>query len=193
MSFRFRSSVLILAAAALGSAAPASAQGFGVGVRIATIRGDVNVDPAATAKRFTGGQVRARVSPRTGVEVSLDMRSETNDAGTQRVKDYPLQASLLLFPISSTFSPFVLGGAGWYTHKLESLSNGTVTSSESTRKMGWHAGFGAELLIGRHAGVHGDYRYTFLHFGDKSDGGVLGGLRPSYGGSMWTAGLTFYF
>lgn len=192
MSCRIRPWVLVFALVTLMVPAAARAQGFGVGLRIATIRGDVDVDPAATAKRFTGGQIRARVSPRMAVELSLDLRSETNDVGTQRVRDYPLQASLLLFPIKGPFSPFVLGGAGWYTHKLETLSNDKVTASASSTKMGWHAGFGAELLLGHHAGVHGDYRYTFLHW-DHPSGDVLSGLVPSYGGSMWTAGVTFYF
>ena len=83
---------------------------------------------------------------------------------------------------------------GWYTHKLETLSNGSVTESTSTRKRGYHAGFGAELFAGRHVGVHGDYRYTFIHFGDSpSSSGLFNSLRPSYGGSMWTAGVTLYF
>jgi hypothetical protein len=62
--------------------------------------------------------------------------------------------------------------------------------------MGYHAGFGAELKVGGHAGVHADYRYTKLHFGDGTEGGTAGlasRLKPSYDGSMWTAGFTFYF
>ena len=60
--------------------------------------------------------------------------------------------------------------------------------------MGYHAGFGAELKVGGHAGVHADYRYTKLHFGDTvADGGLLDHFKPSYQGSMWTAGFTFYF
>jgi len=185
---------VLMTAMAMTAPAAARAQGFGVGVRMAMIRGDVEADPSATAQRFIGGQIRARLSPRTGIEVSLDTRSQTNDDQTRRVKDYPLQASLLLFPIHSTFSPFVLGGVGWYTHKLETLSNGSVTESTSTRKRGYHAGFGAELFAGRHVGVHGDYRYTFIHFGDsQSSSGLFNSLRPSYGGSMWTAGVTLYF
>jgi opacity protein-like surface antigen len=192
MSCPFRSSVLVFALAALTVPASARAQGFGLGLRIASIRGDVDVDPAATATRFTGGQIRARVSPRTALELSLDWHSETNPAETQRVRDYPLQASLLLYPIKGAFSPFLLGGAGWYTHKLESLSDGHVTSSASTTKMGWHAGFGAEAVFGHHVGVHGDYRYTFLNW-EHANVVSLTGLVPSYRGSMWTAGMTFYF
>jgi len=129
---------------------------------------------------------------------------------TQRVRDYPLQGSLLLFPIHSTFAPYVLAGVGWYTHVVDTLDTGKVMESTSTRKMGWHGGFGAEMKMGKHAGVHADYRYTMVHFGDGTgSASVTGGkavagtnagttglasrLLPSYDGSMWTAGVTFYF
>ncbi len=174
------------------------------------VRGDVQGDPNATAQRFTGGQLRARISPRTSVEISIDRRAETSADLTARVRDYPLQGSLLLFPIRSTFSPFVLGGVGWYTHVVDTLSGGKTVESVSARKMGYHAGFGAELRIARHAGVHADYRYTMVHFGDGTAAtapsaakalsvtklgtdGLASRFMPSYDGSMWTAGVTFYF
>jgi hypothetical protein len=205
----FQKSVVAVALL-LAVAAPASAQGaFGIGARLSMVRGDVNVDPAATAQRFTGGQLRARVSPKTSIEVSLDRRSEDSLDLTQRVRDYPLQGSILLFPIHSTFSPYVLGGVGWYTHVVDTMSAGKVLATTSTRKMGYHAGFGAEMKVGNHAGVHADYRYTFVHFGDRSGAsltasgaaagtnavttGLASRFIPSYDGSMWTAGVTFYF
>lgn len=170
---------------------------------MAVIRGDATVDSTATAQRFFGAQLRARLSPRTAIEVSLDRRSEEDAAEgaidtSTRVKDYPLQASLLLFPVRTTFSPYVLGGIGWYTHVVESLIGRDVAASESTRKVGYHLGFGAELALGRHAAVDADYRYTFVHFGDGSGtssgtNGLASHLLPSYDGSMWTAGVTFYF
>lgn len=130
------------------------------------VRGDVQADPIASAQRFTGGQIRARVSPRTSVEISIDRRTEASTDLTQRVRDYPLQGSLLLFPIRSTFAPYLLGGVGWYTHVVDTMATGKVVESSSTRKMGYHGGFGAEMKMGRHAGVHADYRYTMVHFGD---------------------------
>jgi hypothetical protein len=201
---------LAVAALLFGVAAPAAAQGaFGLGARMSMVRGDVNADPAATAQRFIGGQLRARVSPKTSIEVSLDRRSEDSPDLTHRVRDYPLQGSLLLSPIHSTFSPFVLGGIGWYTHVVDTMAAGKVLDTTSVRKMGYHAGFGAELKVGKHAGVHADYRYTFVHFGDGTGSsltaagatagtravttGLASRLIPSYDGSMWTAGMTFYF
>jgi opacity protein-like surface antigen len=174
------------------AASPCAAQGFGLGARMSMARGDVQVDPAATAQRFLGGQLRARLSPRTSIEVSLERRTQSPDLST-KVKDYPLQASLLLFPIHSTFSPYVLGGVGWYTHVVDAMSAGQLVSSTSSRTMGYHAGFGAELKVGAHAGVHADYRYTQLHFGSDTTTGLIDRFKPSYDGSMWTAGVTFYF
>jgi outer membrane protein with beta-barrel domain len=175
---------------------PCAAQGsaFGLGARLSMVRSDAHsdLDPV----RFTGGQIRLRGSSRTGFEVSLDVHSQSNEALTQRVRDVPLQASLLLFPVKSAFSPYLLGGPGWYSHRVQSLAGGDVVDSETTRKFGWHGGLGAELRLGRHAGVHGDYRYTFLHFGSNDDEDTKdSGSRflPHYDGSMWTAGVTVYF
>jgi len=174
------------------AAAPARAQGIGLGARMSMVRGDAQADPAAAAQRFLGGQLRAKLSPRTSIEVSLERRTDSPNLST-RVKEYPLQASLLLFPIHSTFSPYLLGGVGWYTHVVDTLAAGQVVTSASSRTMGYHGGFGAELKLGGHAGVHADYRYTQLHFGGDGSAGLVDRFKPSYQGSMWTAGITFYF
>jgi opacity protein-like surface antigen len=184
------------------------AQGIGIGGRFSMMRGDVQSN--TSAERFTGGQVRGWLSRRTGVELSLDRRTQQNQALTERVRDYPLQASLLLAPVRSTVSPYVLGGVGWYTHTLERIAGKETIESTTTRRFGSHAGFGAEMRLGRHAALHADYRYTFIRFGEpdplESDtiagaiakshlSGKSEGSRflPSYEGSMWTMGLTVYF
>ena len=187
----------------LATSGKAAAQGaFGIGGRISFVRTDVELVDEES-RRFWGGQIRARMSPRTGFELSLDIRTETNEAETLRVRSMPIQASLLLFPARGAFSPFVLGGAGWYAQRFETLVGDETVLSETVRDFGWHAGFGAELRMGKHAGLHGDYRYTFLDFGgddddDDDDGddrrpGLVGRFLPAYRGSMWTAGLTLYF
>jgi len=190
-------------------AAPCAAQ-VGVGARISGVHDETQIDPDATSQRLYGLQLRGRVSPRVGLELSIDRRSETSLDETTRVREYPVQGSLILFPLKSSFSPYFLGGVGWYTHILDDMSGEKVIESITTRQFGYHAGFGAELRMGKHAGLHGDYRYTMLHFGD-SDADVnpagslatpvtgfgLSGLYsrflPSYDGSMWTAGFTVYF
>jgi len=205
MRSAFRPAFILLSVCTIvGATVPCAAQGqaFGIGPRLSMVRSDV--DAGTSADRFTGGQIRARLSPRTAVEVSLDRRSETFEALNERVRDIPLQASLLLYPARSTFSPYLLGGPGWYSHRVETLAGSETIDSVSTRKFGWHAGFGAELRLGRHAGLHADYRYTFLRFGDdeapaagasgmRSNDSFVSSLLPSYEGSMWTAGVTIYF
>ena len=192
----------------LAPALTCAAQGIGVGGRVAMMRGDVQSDTGNEG--FTGGHVRAWLSKRTALEVSLDRRVQTNPTLGQEVRDYPLQGSVLLAPIPGTFSPYVLGGLGWYSHTVEDLAGKQVVDSTTSRRVGTHAGFGAEVRMGKRAAFHADYRYTFLRFGgsDPINSDTIAGaiakshltdtgseihFLPSYQGSMWTTGITFYF
>ena len=170
-------------------ASPVSAQGVGVGARLAWVTTDSDVD--VDAVRFIGGQVRL-LSRRTGFEVSLDRHSESFELLNQKVTETPIQASLLLRLGGGRVSPFLLGGPGWYRRKVEAL-DGPGDVSVSTTEFGWHAGIGLEILPSKHFGIHGDYRYTFLDFKRKDDEGFIGGLLPGHRGSMWTLGATVYF
>jgi Outer membrane protein beta-barrel domain len=191
---------LVVTALVLSSAAPCAAQSFGIGGRIAMVRSDVAGDDDAV--RFTGGQIRLGLGQRAALEVSVDRHTESLDLLNERVKETPVQASLMLFLAGGGFRPFVLGGPGWYSRSVEAIDDpdGLIVDV-STREFGWHAGFGAEIRLGRHAGLHGDYRYTFLDFnGDEDEPAAatgrdsfISGLLPSYDGSMWTVGLTIYF
>lgn len=178
----------------LAAAAPASAQGFGIGARFAWINSDVDDD--SDSVRFTGGQIRLGLSQRIGVEVSLDRHSESFELLNEKVTETPIQASLLMRLAGGSFSPYLLGGPGWYRRKVELIDSPGDLSVDTT-EFGWHAGGDLEIRMGRHAGIHGDYRYTFLDFnGDDEDedgGGFISGLLPGYKGSMWTLGATVYF
>ena len=191
------SSVCGAAVIVLAMSGSASAQGFGIGGRFSFVRTDLEVE--TDSRRFFGGQIRAGMSPRTSLELSFDVRTEENETETLRVREYPIQASLLLYPVRSAVSPYFLGGAGWYSTRLEVLAGDETLSSETTREFGWHAGIGGELRLGSHAGAHADYRYTFLDFnGDDDDDdddndGILSRVLPSHRGSMWTVGVTIYF
>jgi opacity protein-like surface antigen len=182
----------------LASAAPVSAQGFGVGARLAWVTRDVDadvnadVDVDADTLRFFGGQIRL-LADRFGFEVSLDRHSKSFELLNQKVTETPIQASLIMRLRSGSVSPFLLGGPGWYRRKVEAL-DGPGDLSVSTTEFGWHAGIGLEVLPSRHFGIHGDYRYTFLDFNDDDDDeGFIGGLLPGHRGSMYTLGATFYF
>ncbi len=182
----------LVPAALFASPSLASAQGLGVGARMAWITADTDAD--VDSVRFTGGQIRL-LSSHWGVEVSMDRHSESSELFNQKVTETPIQLSLLLRMGGDKFSPFLLGGRGWYRRKVELLEGPDEPDVESTES-GWHAGGGLEIRPGRHFGIHGDYRYTFLEFGDDDDDddeGFIGGLLPGHRGSMWTVGATLYF
>ena len=174
----------------LAAASPVSAQGFGIGARVAWVTSDSDLD--VDSVRFVGAQMRM-LSQRVGLEVSIDRHSESFDLLNQKVTETPIQASLLLRLGSGTISPFLLGGPGWYRRSVEAIDNSDISASET--EFGWHAGGGLEIRAGRHLGIHGDYRYTFLDFGDdgEEDEGFIRGLLPGHRGSMWTLGATVYF
>jgi hypothetical protein len=188
-SVRYVTIPMLALASLLAWAAPASAQGFGLGARFAWVTGDDDAD--VDSVRFFGGQMRL-LSQRFGLEVSLDRHSESLELLNQKVTETPIQASLLLRLAGGSVSPFLLGGPGWYRRSIEPL-DGPDDLSVTTTEFGWHAGFGLEILPNRHFGIHGDYRYTFLDFGDDDDEGFIGGLLPGHRGSMWTLGGTIYF
>jgi opacity protein-like surface antigen len=190
--------VVILALAAVAIVpAGAAAQAIGLGPRLSFVRGDV--PSAAGSTRFFGGILRMQSSKRVVLEAAVDYRTERSEDGLSRVKERPLQGSLLLFPARSTFAPYVLAGYGLYSRTTETLDlTGVPTAAVSERKTGAHLGFGAELFLGRHAAFVLDYRYRFVRFGSPEGAETpvnLPGLgsRLSHQGSMWTSGVAFYF
>jgi hypothetical protein len=193
----------IAAVLALAAAQPANAQsGFSIGPRLTFIRGAED-SPDGT-QRFSGAAMRLG-GGRTALEVAMDFRSGLSGDLTERIRDYPIQVSLLVFPVRARLAPYLLGGLGWYTQNVERLSPGPiVVEQETTRKMGYHAGFGGELRLHRRIGIYGDYRYTMIHFGDDDvDAGTSSPfpgwipfaerLKLSHEGSMFAWGATIYF
>jgi hypothetical protein len=196
---RFLALSLLASASLAALPSTASAQTFGIGPRLSFVRGDLADDIPAT--RFTGGFLRLHSSPHVAIEAALDFRAETSEDETTRLRQTPFQGSLLLYIVNSTLSPYLLGGIGIYTELHDTLGpDGTVLSTVSDRETGWHFGFGAELKFARHVSGYADYRYRFVRFGDPDDEGNeaigLPGLKNlgiTHRGSMWTAGLAFYF
>jgi opacity protein-like surface antigen len=181
----------VLAVALFATSSEASAQGLGIGGRMAWVTADSDAD--VDSVRFNGVQVRL-VSRRWGLEVSMDRRSEEFEALNQKVVETPIQASLLMKLGAGKLSPYLLGGPGWYKRKVQPIAGSDDLDVQKT-EFGWHAGAGLEIVAGRHLGLHGDYRYTFLDFGDDDDDdeGIIRGLVPGHKGSMWTLGATIYF
>jgi opacity protein-like surface antigen len=180
--------------------AESQAQGFGIGPRFSFVSSDLDSDGR---NRYTGGMLRLRTSEKSAIEVSFDYRNHLNESLKARIKDFPIQASFLFYPVRRNLAPYLVGGIGWYKHSVDPVEGDLLPESVSTRKTGYHAGLGADIWMGRRATLHLDYRYTFIGFGgDESEPGVLplpglGGLQDklnlSHDGSMWTTGLTIYF
>lgn len=183
--------LLAVAAALCITASTAAAQGIGIGGRLAWVTADSDAD--VDSVRFTGGQIRL-LSHRVGLEVSIDRHSDTFEPLGQKVTQTPIQASLLLRLGGGSVSPYLLGGPGWYRQKVEPIGDSSDPAIETT-EFGWHGGIGLELRPARQFGIHGDYRYTFLDFGDdvEDEGGLIRRLLPGHRGSMWTLGATIYF
>ena len=209
-----------LALAFLGVAAHgARAQTFGVGVRMASVSGPESPaleDTDSSRLRFWGGFARLHLLGSFGVEVSMDYQSETNDAETAKIRNTPIQVSALLLNPKKSFAPYLLGGLGWYKHKVEALDDGKTVATASTTDFGYHLGGGLQIKFGRHAAIFADYRYVWVDENgldgfsgliksassltsvvglissvagaDNDDGDGI-----SRGGSVWVGGLTVYF
>lgn len=144
--------------------------------------------------------MRMRSSSFTALELSMDYRVTRNEDRTERVRETPMQASLLLMPFRTLLAPYALGGVGLYSRKVDLMGpEDVILDSSLERRIGWHAGFGAELKLGRRAGVFVDYRYQFINFSRNEDpeaDSIIPGLERvkfSHQGSMWTSGFAFYF
>jgi hypothetical protein len=191
-----------------GNVTPAAAQdggSFSIGPRLTFVRGAEG--SAEGTQRFNGGVIRLG-GGKTAIELAMDYRSGLTGDLTERVRNFPIQASLLLFPVRTRLAPYLLAGVGWYTQRVTRFSaptGTTIVEDETTRKMGYHGGFGAELRLHRRFGLYGDYRYTMIRFGGDPDSdelvpspipGFIPGserLRLAHEGSMFTWGATFHF
>ena len=83
---QFQRALAVAGALVMFVAAPCAAQ-VGVGARISGVHDETQIDPDATSQRLYGLQLRGRVSPRVGLELSIDRRSETSLDETTRVRE----------------------------------------------------------------------------------------------------------
>ena len=200
-----RMALMVAVLAGLGLVpARAGAQSLGIGPRFSFVKGDAATNVPMT--RFIGGTLRMVTSPHTVLEASLDYRGYYNQDKTERTRETPLQASLLLFPVRRTLAPYVGGGIGIYSVLHDTLGPaGIVASTTMERKIGWHLGAGAEIRIAKHASLFADYRFRFVKFGEPTGAAseipvpgssLIPGfdkIHLSHEGSMWTSGVAFYF
>ena len=127
-----------------------------------------------------GAQLRFHLSPVLGIEGSADWRQQKS--GPTTIDIYPVQASLLVYPLPELpITPFLLAGGGWYyTH---------VHGQPTQNRFGPHAGAGVEWFLARHWSVDGTYRYVWVDTVDTP----ANPLRRDYdeSGSMVTAALNY--
>jgi opacity protein-like surface antigen len=202
-----------------GAATSARAQLFGVGVRMASVSGPESPAVEGTDSsrlRFWGGYARVHLVGSLGFEFAMDYQSETNDAETAKIRNTPIQVSALLLNPNKSFAPYLLGGLGWYRHKIEALDNGKTVATANVTDFGYHLGGGLQLKFGRHAAIFADYRYVWVdENGLDGFSGIIKsaasltnvvGLVSSIagadnstegsvkrGGSVWVGGFTVYF
>jgi hypothetical protein len=180
----------------------AAAQMVGIGPRFSFVRGDVAT--STPTNRFLGGTVRLKVSANLSVEGAADYRTTWNTARTERVREVPLQGSVLLYPIRTVLAPYLVGGMGIYSRSYDSVTTGgVVTPISQERKVGVHLGLGGDVQLGKRLVAYVDYRYRFVTFGSDSQttwAGTgttpvpgLGPLGVAHQGSMWTTGVAFVF
>jgi hypothetical protein len=198
--------VAILAAVYTGAfPAIAAAQSVGVGTRLAFVKGDDSPVLEGTDEskaRFAGAYVRLRTG-RVGFEAALDYH-KTTDAVDTTITSYPFFGSLMYHMGQGPSGPYLLAGVGYFSQRLRVKADDGSTPSTVAHSVGYHAGAGLELAIGRRASVYADYRYTFADRPTFDDlAGFLSSFAPGSSagdnrgldvrGSMWTTGLTIYF
>ena len=136
---------------------------------------------------FGGAQVRLHPSHYFAIEGSADYRREKFD-GT-KTHTYPVQASLLIYPLGTTrLAPFILGGGGWYYTTVDGPGN----FSDTQNRFGAHAGGGLQLFLTDHISVDGTYRYIWLEK-LESKNASLDDKKFDSNGHMITIGLNFHF
>lgn len=195
--------VLVVLALWPAAAFPQSAGGrIAIGPRISF----TSPDAPEGAQRFSGGVIRFG-GGMSVLEIGMDYRSGLTGDLTERIKDYPLQVSTIIYPIRARFAPYLVGGMGWYSQRVQQFDgagpNAVVVDDTTTRTMGYHAGFGAEVRVHRRIGLSGDYRYTFLDAnspvsssGDSSSPAgrsIADRLKLSHRGARLAWGANFYF
>lgn len=159
------------------------------------VRGDFVSGTPDTS--FLGGTIRTMASSHAGFEFALDYRSQMSTDRTQRVREEPFQASLLIFPVRRRISPYVVAGYGIYSELTDAIGpTGLVLATATSRRGGWHLGIGGEFFMNRHASLYLDYRFRFVQFGAGAGSNQpidLPGIHLTHQGSMWASGMAFYF
>jgi len=152
---------------------------FGLGIRGGLYKSNDADDP----KLYGGIQARWKLFPALSIEGALDYRSDESYPNNKKITSYPLLVSALFHLIpGAKFSPYLLGGLGWYYSKVEDS-----TGSSTTYTPELHLGGGLDIPLNPSISFNADIRYYFLNYGDQK----VKDLNTN--GYIISLGLNFYF
>ena len=136
---------------------------------------------------FGGAQVRIHPIRFLAVEGSVDYRR--NDFGDTRVHSYPVQGSLMIYPLGlKRIAPFILGGGGWYFTSV----TGPGDFDDTQQRFGGHVGGGLQVFISKHFSADASYRHIWLEK-IESRNVSLDDKKFDDTGHMITVGLNVHF
>lgn len=172
---------------------------FGIGPRA----GYYKSKDADDGAWYGGIQARFRLGAILGLELAADYRSEETFSisspafsGEINQRSYPLTASVLVFlPILPHFSPYIVGGGGWYYTKID-FSNEIEAlgfKDKTERPFGWHLGGGLELPFSEHFAINADIRYIFMDTEFGRSGNTRLDENRKADGWVGTGALMYYF
>ena len=161
--------VLLIGLAAL-SLSRVNAQGLSLGPQFGYQKGQ----DADNGKLMVGGAMRLKLTSALGVEGSINYREESYGNGAVTVRNWPVMATGLLYPL-----PILYGavGAGWYNTTFDydpAKFPGQTVSNETKQRVGWHFGGGLEVPTGSSSRLTADIRYVFLDYNFTSVPGSSG-------------------
>lgn len=145
--------------AAYRGRSPAAQPMFALGLVAGYLRA-----PDADRGTWTAGiQARGHLSPALAVEGAVTYHQNRYGDGDAQVTQLPVQVSALIYPLpNAQFSPYLVGGGGWYYSKIsyEGALSGRPNETENT--YGTHAGAGLEIRLGSSVMIGADLRTVFL-------------------------------
>jgi opacity protein-like surface antigen len=129
---------------------------------LGAIAGYVRVRDADEGTWHGGIVARYQMGPMMAVEGSISFHQEEFADGDIKVTSYPVQVSLLLYPLPGQgFRPYGLAGATWSYTRFD-YSSSLGGGDETDKQFAFHLGAGAEISLGARFTIFADYRWLFL-------------------------------
>jgi opacity protein-like surface antigen len=153
---------------------------------------------------LVGGHIELLPAPFLGLRGAVDYRSSERfkvgnlQEGTVRVKSIPITATGKLYlPLSTSASPFLMAGAGWYRVVYDyssAFERATGLEDQSVSTFGWHLGGGLKLGLSPTVSLSGEAQYVFVDPEKKLDSEVRDQIRNlDYNSVTFGLGLSVAF